>query len=261
MTADEEDVHIQDVDIQGLSVEFGPHLALDDITMSIPSGTSLALMGPNGSGKTTLLHALGGLHRSIRRGHGPRAKVSGNVDLGGRTVAYVTQRHDHHPWMPITAREVVSMGRFRNAGAVRRLSAADRAATVNAAERLEVTDLLDEQFGTLSGGQQQRVRVAQALCQEPDLLLLDEPVTGLDMASQQRILHLIDELTEAGVIVVVSTHHMQEASRCSAVALLLHRLIAHGPPTATLTSANLEQAFAGRMLDEHHDHHSHPEAD
>jgi ABC-type Mn2+/Zn2+ transport system ATPase subunit len=246
------------IQVTDLTVEFGTRLALDNVTIRVDPGTSLALMGPNGSGKTTMLHLLGGLHSKGQRANGIRPKVSGQVSVPQTQVAYVTQRHDNQSWMPITAREVVRMGRYRHRGLLGRLSANDRAAADAAADRLDIGPLLDEQFGTLSGGQQQRVRVAQALTQEPELLLLDEPITGLDLASQVRILELIDELTNSGVTVVLSTHHLEEARRCDAVALLLHRLIAHGTPDEVLTSEHLEAAFSGRVLDEHHDHHTHP---
>lgn len=200
-------------------------------------------MGPNGSGKTTLLRSLVGSLRS----------TSGRVEVHG-TIAYVLQHRAGQTWMPLTVGEVITMGRYGERGLLGRLTTSDRQLIDDAAERLEVGDLLSSQFGELSGGQQQRTLLAQALVQQPTVLLLDEPITGLDLASQQRILDLIDEETEQGTTVVLTTHNLDEARHCDTVLLLAGSLIASGPPDDVLTTANLREAFGDRLLGDHHDH-------
>ena len=200
-------------------------------------------MGPNGSGKTTLLRSLVGSLRS----------TSGRVEVHG-TIAYVLQHRAGQTWMPLTVGEVITMGRYGERGLLGRLTTSDRQLIDDAAERLEVGDLLSSQFGELSGGQQQRTLLAQALVQQPTVLLLDEPITGLDLASQQRILDLIDEETEQGTTVVLTTHNLDEARHCDTVLLLAGSLIASGPPDEVLTTANLREAFGDRLLGDHHDH-------
>jgi len=140
---------------------------------------------------------------------------------------------------------------------MRRLGAADRTAIADAAERLDVGSLTNRQFHELSGGQQQRVRVARALAGRPHILLLDEPITGLDLLSQQLILHVIADETARGTIVVVTTHHLDEARHCDTVMLLATGLVASGSPDQVLEPDNLRLAFGDRILGDHneHDHH------
>ena len=140
------------------------------------------------------------------------------------------------------------MGRYRHRGLIGRLTAADRRRVRDAAELLEVSDLLRRQFGELSSGQRQRVLMAQTIMQEGDLLLLDEPITGLDLASQGRILEVINAERARGAIVVLSTHHLDEARRCDHVVLLANRLVAQGPPAEVLTAEVLQASYQGRIV-------------
>ena len=220
-----------------VGVSFDEVVALRDVGLAVEAGTSVALIGPNGSGKTTLLDVLAGLVNPTR----------GSVEVEGR-LAYVLQRHDVHRWMPLTVAEVMGMGRYRSTGLLRPLRRSDRAAIAVAADRLEVGGLMRRQFGRLSGGQRQRVRVAQALVQEPTVLLMDEPITGLDLASQQRILQIVAEETAEGSTVVLSTHHLEEARRCDRAVLLAGRVVADGSPGEVMTAANLQVAYGGRAL-------------
>ncbi len=199
-----------DIELDQVGVDYGGVTALDAISHRFVQGTATAVMGANGSGKTTLLDLLAGLRsptRGIVRGLDPTR------------VGYVVQ-HLASRWLPITVREVLAMGRYRRLGLWRRLAVDDRAALRAAAERLAIGDLLPRQFSELSGGQRQRVRIAQVLAGEPDVLLLDEPITGLDLPSQKVILDVISDLTAAGVTIVVTTHHLDAARHCDAV--LLH---------------------------------------
>ena len=232
----------------GVTVTYGSVNALDDVTLELPAGTSTALIGPNGSGKTTLLHVLAGLVS-------PTAGTVTTPDV----VAYMPHQTGQQCWMPLTVAEVIRMGRYRYRGALRRLVASDRRSVRLAAERLEVANLLGRQFGELSTGQRQRVLFAQAITQEAGMLLLDEPITGLDMASQTRILEVIDDERDSGVIVILSTHHLDEARHCDHVLLMANRLVAQGPPEAILTMEILQASYEGRLAHTGDDC-EHPEA-
>lgn len=220
-------------------VHYGPVVALAPTSLRIRRGESVALVGSNGSGKTTLLSLLAGLVEP----------EDGRVEVDGR-VAMVTQHHHHHRWMPLSVEEVLRIGRYPQRGLLGRLRAADHAAIDAAAERLEVTALRRRAFGELSGGQQQRVLVAQAVASEPDVLLLDEPITGLDLPSQLRILDVIASHAAAGGSVVFSTHHLAEARRADRVMLLAGCVLADGTPHEVLVPSLLAEAFGGRLIRE-----------
>ena len=228
-----------------LTVRFGSITALDGVRHAFEPGTTTAVMGPNGAGKTTLLECLAGLLRPS----------SGRVTGAPDRVGYVRQRPPLG-WMPLTAREVLAMGRYWARGLIGRLTAADRAVMRAAADRLDVADLLSRPYGDLSDGQRQRVVIAQALALEPGLLLLDEPISGLDLPSQERILAVLDESAASGLAVVATTHHLDEARHCHEVLLLAHRLVAAGPPEEVLTPDRLRETFGPRTLGDHdrHDH-------
>jgi iron complex transport system ATP-binding protein len=220
-------------------VHYGSTVALAPSTLVVPRGQSVALVGPNGSGKSTLLHVLAGLLRP----------TSGSVERrDGARVSFVAQHQLQHRWMPISVGEVLRMGRYGERGLVGRLGANDRHAVAEAAERMDVGAMVRRPFGDLSGGQRQRVLVAQALAARPDLLLLDEPITGLDLASQQRILEVIADETADGTSVVLSTHHLGEARHTDRVLLLAGCIVADGPPAEVLRPRLLAEAFGNRMI-------------
>ena len=220
-------------------VHYGTTVALAPSSLTIPSGQSIALVGPNGSGKSTLLLVLAGLLRP----------TSGAVERRrGARVSFVAQHQLQHRWMPISVGEVLRMGRYGERGLVGRVGPNDRRAIAEAAERMDVGGMLRRPFGDLSGGQRQRVLVAQALVAQPELLLLDEPITGLDLASQQRILEVIADETAAGTSVVLSTHHLGEARHTDRVLLLAGCIVADGPPADVLRPSLLAEAFGNRMI-------------
>lgn len=204
-----------------------------------------ALIGPNGSGKSTLLNGIGGLVPPL----GGTLEVLGLEPAAARRrVAYVLQATEANRTLPVTAREVVAMARFAARGLLHPLRAADRAAVTHAMERLDVAHLADRHLRDLSGGERQRILVAQGLAQEADVLLLDEPVTGLDAVSQARILGVVAEERAAGRAVVVATHDLREAQRADHVVLLAGRVVASGPPAFVLTPAALQEAYGGRLV-------------
>ena len=231
------------VEVEGLTVRFDGVTALEGVTHTFEPGTATAVMGINGSGKTTMLECLAGLQKP----------TSGRVSGMSNHLAYVCQ---HLPacWMPITAGEVLAMGRYGKRGLLGRLRGEDRAAMRDAGEQLDVNQFTDRSFGELSGGQQQRVRIAQVLAGEPEVIMLDEPVTGLDIPSQERILEVIEDYSNRGAVVIITTHHLDEARHCDSVMLMANRLVAAGPPGEMLTEERLREAFRDRLLGDHADH-------
>ncbi len=226
--------HLHDV-----RVSFGPCHVLETGDLKLEDASSVALMGPNGSGKTTLLRVLSGLQRP----------TSGRMEsLGDVRVGFVCQHHQPHPFMPMTVQEVLTIGRYRSRGLLKRFRRSDKEAVRVAAERLDVAHLRQRSFGELSGGQRQRVMVAMVLASDYDCLLFDEPITGLDLPSQTTILEVIEAERAAGHLVVMSTHHLQEARRCDRVLLLKGMVLADGPPDEVLTDANLTAAFGGEVV-------------
>jgi manganese transport system ATP-binding protein len=225
-----------------LVLAYGPRAALSGATFELPAGASVALIGPNGSGKSTLLRALAGLIE-------PRA---GRLDVPAwRTrgaVGLVLQTTAIDGTLPVTVREAVTMARYATRGPFGRLRAGDRAAVRRSLERMDVADLAGRQIHELSGGQRQRALVAQGLAQEAELLLLDEPVTGLDVVSRELILDAIAAEQAGGRTVVVSTHDLADARRADLVMLLANRIVAFGPPDEVLTDGPLSAAYGGRVL-------------
>lgn len=236
-----------------LQVRYGDTVALDAVDLTVPAGSSLAVIGPNGSGKSTLLAALAGLVHP----------VAGSATLAGPAPALVLQSTDVDKSLPITVRDTVSLARYSSLGLFGVFRSVDRRAVDRAMERMAVADLADSQLHELSGGQRQRVLVAQGLAQESEVLLLDEPVTGLDLVSRVAILDVVDEEVAAGRTVVMTTHSLDDARRCHQVLLLDTVQIAVGSPAAVLTEAHLRQAFSGQFIrlgddvvldDPHHAH-------
>ena len=225
------------VDASDVCVHYGATVALAPSSFRFRRGSAVALVGSNGSGKTTLLSTIAGLVKP----------TAGAMTVNG-TVAMVTQSRSHHRWMPLIVDEVLRMGRYSERGLMGRLRASDRAIVNDAAEFLEVRQLRRRPFGELSGGQQQRVLVAQALAAQPDVLLLDEPVTGLDLPSQLRILEVIAGHAADGGCVVFSTHSLAEARRADRVLLMAGCVLADGAPQDVLVPSLLAEAFGGRLL-------------
>ena len=224
--------------IDGLAVRYGERVALRDVDLRVPAGATVAVVGPNGSGKSTLLGAVVGL----------APVAAGTVDVDRRRTALVLQATDVDRSLPITVAETVKMARYPHRGMFGRFRDDDRAAVEEAMARTNVADLAGRQLHELSGGQRQRVLVAQGLAQRASLLLLDEPVTGLDLVSREVILDVVAEERAAGRSVVMTTHSLEDASRCDLVVLLAGRMIAAGAPDDVLTEEHLLDAFGSHVL-------------
>ncbi|MDN3054944.1 zinc ABC transporter ATP-binding protein AztA [Streptomyces sp. SRF1] len=223
------------VRLSELSAGYPGRPVLHQLDADIPALAITALVGPNGSGKSTLLGVVAGVIRP----------TSGELrHNGGRPPAFVPQRGAVGDALPLTVRQTVEMGRWGDRGPWRRLTRRDRATVDTAMERLAVTDLAARQLAELSGGQRQRVLIAQGLAQESDLLLLDEPTTGLDPEARERITTLLTELVTDGVTVVQATHDL-EAARSADACLLLHdgHLAGQGDPAQLLTASTLARIW------------------
>ncbi|WP_328346895.1 zinc ABC transporter ATP-binding protein AztA [Streptomyces violaceus] len=221
------------VHFTGLSAGYPGRTVLHQLHADIPALAITALVGPNGSGKSTLLGVLAGVIRP----------TSGELrHLGNRPPAFVPQRGAVGDALPLTVRQTVEMGRWGERGPWRRLTRQDHTTVDRTMERLGITDLATRQLGELSGGQRQRALIAQGLAQESDLLLLDEPTTGLDPEARDRIASLLAELVADGVTVVQATHDL-EAARSADTCLLLSdgRLAGQGDPEQLLSSSTLSQ--------------------
>ena len=222
-----------------LTVSFNGDRALDELTVDIPQGVSVALLGPNGAGKSTLFRAAVGLVE-------PR---SGSIELGAQRVAFVPQRLDVEPAVPVTSTDVVRMGRYGELGWLQRFSARDHALVDESLRALGVEHLADRRFGDLSGGERQRVLLAQAAAQEAELMLLDEPFTGVDRPTHDALRDLLRGWRDEGRTVVVATHDLESAARDYDLVLCLNRrLVAFGPPAETCVEDVLAATFAGHVV-------------
>jgi ABC-type Mn2+/Zn2+ transport system ATPase subunit len=222
----------------GIVLAYGQRVALAASDFLIPAGELTALIGPNGSGKSTILNGIAGLLRPTAG----QLRVPG-TEQSPPALAYVLQSTQVNESMPVTVREVVGMGRYAELGPFRPFTARDHALCARALERLDIAALAGRHIGELSGGQRQRVFVAQGLAQAAGLLLLDEPTTGLDLPSAERIRSAISEERERGATVVLTTHELADAAAADWVLLLAGRVVAAGPPEEVLTAAHLEQAY------------------
>ncbi|MCB1270728.1 MAG: metal ABC transporter ATP-binding protein [Microthrixaceae bacterium] len=216
--------------------------ALGEVTFDLAAGCSMAVIGPNGSGKSTLLAAIAGLLE-------PR---TGSLEVAARRrrggVALVLQSTDIERSLPITVRETVQMARYPSLGLLRRCRPGDRKAVDSALDRVEMRDREWSQIQELSGGQRQRVMVAQGIAQQADLLLLDEPLTGLDVVSARTISEIMHAEKRTGRTVVFTTHDLGDAGTADVVLLLNTDQVAFGPPEDVLAAEPLREAFGGSVL-------------
>lgn len=219
--------------------------ALRDASFTVPQGSVTALVGVNGAGKSTLFKALMGLL--------PHA--SGQVRILGQTVeqalaknlvAYVPQAEEVDWTFPVLVEDVVMMGRYGHMGFFRRARPIDRQAVDAALARVNIGDFRRRQIGELSGGQKKRVFLARAIAQEAQVILLDEPFTGVDVQTEQAIIALLKDMRDEGRVMLVSTHDLGSVPEyCDRVVMVKGTVLASGPTETTFTPANLKQAFGG----------------
>ena len=219
--------------------------ALADVTCTLACGQRTALIGPNGGGKSTLLKALVGL---VPLTHGRITVLGAAAAPGNPAVAYVPQRSDVDWRFPITAAGVALMGRDVHLRWPRWPRRADRATAMAALDLVGMTAYGDRHIAALSGGQQQRVFLARALAQQAALLLLDEPFTGVDTATEALIFDLIDQHCATGGMVIVATHDLASVSaHFDQVLLVQQQIIAYGQPDQVLQPELLAEAYGGPL--------------
>ncbi len=219
--------------------------ALEDVSLSIPGGAMVAVVGPNGSGKSTLLKLLLGLIEPWSGAVG----ILGQPPRAARpNLGYVPQAAVGDWSFPATVGDVVLMGRCRRIGLFRRPGRADRQAVAEALDRVGMADRVGQQVGELSGGQQQRAFLARALVQEPRVLLLDEPLSGVDALIEHDVYALLRAQCDHGVTVLLTTHNLSTVAEHFDLALFLNRRVAaFGPPGVVFTEENLRAAYGPRM--------------
>ena len=219
--------------------------ALHDASFEVPRGSVTALVGVNGAGKSTLFKAI--------MGFVPAA--TGRIEILGlpvaralreNLVAYVPQAEEVDWDFPILVEDVVMMGRYGHMGLMRRPKPADRAAVDAALTRVSMLEYRDRQIGELSGGQRKRVFLARALAQDSQVILLDEPFTGVDVTTEDEIVKLLGELRAEGRVMLVSTHNLGSVPAfCDRTVFVKGTILASGPTDTTFTRENLQRAFGG----------------
>jgi manganese/iron transport system ATP-binding protein len=221
--------------------------ALHDTSFELGPGTICGLVGINGSGKSTLFKTIMGLLRPQKG----EVRISGlpvDAALRRNIVAYVPQSEEVDWNFPVLVEDVVMMGRYGHMGFLRIASGEDKRKVAEALDRVGMWGFRSRQIGELSGGQKKRVFLARALAQEGQVILLDEPFTGVDVKTEEAIVSLMRELRGEGRLMLVSTHNLGSVpDYCDQVVLLLGTVLAAGPTAQVFTQANLEKAFGGTL--------------
>jgi manganese/iron transport system ATP-binding protein len=219
--------------------------ALRDTSFAVPAGTITGLVGVNGAGKSTIFKAIMGFV-PVAQGRITVLGRSVRQALRANLVAYVPQAEEVDWSFPVLVEDVVMMGRYGHMGFFRHPRAADHAAVTSALGRVGMTDYRQRQIGELSGGQRKRVFLARALAQEAQVILLDEPFTGVDVQTEEAIIALLREMRAEGRVMLVSTHNLGSVPEfCDRTVLVKGTVLAHGPTETTFTRENLERAFGG----------------
>lgn len=232
------------VEVCEVSLRYGNTLALDTVSFQLEQGQRVAVVGPNGAGKSSLFNIIAGM----------LPPTSGKVSFYGHDpsqhlcISYVPQRSQVDWQFPVTVADVVMMGRVGLQGLFRWSRRFDHEAVRAALATVEMDHLAKRQIGELSGGQQQRVFIARALAQEARLMLMDEPINGLDVTAQESMFALLDRLRERGVTLLVSTHDLNVATEHFDRLLLLNRrLVAFGRAEQVFTPELLTRTYGGQL--------------
>lgn len=235
------------VSAENLQLGYDGHIAVAASTFQLHQRGVVTIIGPNGSGKSTLLHALAGITKPLS---GKLTILGKPPQLQRKKISYVMQSISISAGIPLSVKETVRMGRYPRLGWFGWQNADDKAAIAAAMSELDISHLANRQISELSGGQRQRVYVAQGLCQPHQVLLLDEPLTGLDLLSQRKIDDLIHREAETGTV-IITTHDIAEAEAADQVILMCGKVLACGKPENVLTQKNLETAYGLGQLHEH----------
>lgn len=232
------------LDVSHLTVRYNGRDALENVTFHLHEGERVAVVGPNGAGKSTLFKVVAG----VLQPNSGEVRIFGSRPRGHVCIGYIPQRSQVDWNFPVTVADVVMMGRSAKLGPLNFPHKKDWEHVHHALETVDLADLAMRQIGQLSGGQQQRMFIARALAQEAELMLMDEPLTGLDTPSQEGILELLDRLKQEKVTVMVATHDLdQAATHFDRIMLLNHRIVAFGKPEDVMKTDNLIDAYGGRL--------------
>jgi ABC-type Mn2+/Zn2+ transport system ATPase subunit len=239
--------HLDDqpiLDVRRLNVLYNGHTALENVAFHLHAGERVAVVGPNGAGKSTLFKVVAG----VLQPSSGEVTVYGSGPRGHVCIAYIPQRSQVDWKFPVSVADVVMMGRIAKLGLLGWPKKRDWEHVHQALRTVHLDELSNRQIGQLSGGQQQRMFIARALAQEAELMLMDEPLTGLDAPSQADILSLLDELQRQKVTVMVATHDLEQAAQYfDRIMLLNHQLIGFGSPEEVLQPEKLLRAYGGRL--------------
>jgi len=232
------------LDVANITVRYNGRKALEDITFHLHESERVAVVGPNGAGKSTLFKVVAGVMPPTSG----EVRIFGSRPRGHVCIGYIPQRSQVDWNFPVTVADVVMMGRSAKLGPLNWPHKKDWEHVNHALETVDLINLSKRQIGQLSGGQQQRMFIARALAQEAELMLMDEPLTGLDTPSQEGILDLLDRLKKEKVTVMVATHDLDQAStHFDRIMLLNHHVVAFGEPEVVLQTENLLKAYGGRL--------------
>ncbi len=229
-----------------MRVSYGAQPVLDDVSFTLSRGQLVGIIGPNGAGKTTMLKAILGL---IPAEAGAVAAGGQPIARRGGHVAYVPQRDAINWRFPASVADVVLMGRYGRLGWLKRPGAADRAIARHCLEQVGMDAFAARPIAALSGGQQQRVFLARALAQEPEVLLLDEPISGVDAPTQESILAILNDLANQGKTLLLTTHDLRcNMEHFDALLALNRRVIALGPVDQVLTPDVLTRTYGTQVV-------------
>lgn len=241
--------------IKGLSVSYDRKRVLSNVYLKIDEGKLIGVLGPNGAGKSTLFKSILGL---INNSNGSVEIFGKDIRESRKRIAYVPQRDEVDWTFPATVKDIVLMGRFPEKTLWQRMDSTDHQKADDAMKELSILEFADRQIGALSGGQQQRVFLARALCQEADILMLDEPFVGVDITTEEHIIRVLRKLSQEGKTLLV-VHHDLTSVRAyfDQVILLNQRIIAYGDTETTFVNANISKAYGAQhaiMLEAGHHH-------
>lgn len=233
------------ITIKGLSVSYGRKRVLTNIFMDIEPGHVYGILGPNGAGKSTLFKAILGL---MEPNAGTILVKGKPIEEHRKEVVYVPQKSDVDWTFPATVFDIVLMGRYPHKKLLQRMNEHDKALARKALREVGMEQFENRQAGELSGGQQQRVFLARALCQEAEAFLLDEPFVGVDITTEEKIIHILKKLAAEGKTILVIHHDLSSVPEYfSRIALINQRLITFGDTAEVFTKENIANAYSGQL--------------
>ncbi len=237
---------VKGIEVRDLTVTYrNGHTALHDASFEIPTGTIAGLVGVNGSGKSTLFKSIMGFVPAAR---GTISILGQSVEtaLKNNVVSYVPQAEEVDWSFPVLVEDVVMMGRYGHMNFMRMARDVDRKSVAEALDRVGMADFRKRQIGELSGGQKKRVFLARALAQDGQVVLLDEPFTGVDVKSEEAIVSLLRQMREDGRVLLVATHNLGSVPEfCDRTVLIKQTVLDYGLTSEVFTQDNLERTFSG----------------